>query len=164
GGRVRERGQPLEHERVLGELLVRGQSAEAKRGAVVLDASKLRDAVDRNDALRQRGLALARADDEVGPAGHGARASGERGERVLDGLGGGVRLRHCGAAQTRSGVIGSSRTRAPTALAIAFPIAPAVGTLGGSPTPFEPRGPPFSAGFSIQSTSIRGTSEAVASL
>jgi hypothetical protein len=48
--------------------------------------------------------------------------------------------------------------------AIAFPIAPAVGTLGGSPTPFEPRGPPFSAGFSIQSTSIRGTSEAVASL
>ena len=68
------------------------------------------------------------------------------------------------AAQTRSGVIGSCRTRAPRTRAIALAIAPGVGTVGGSPTPFVPFGPPFWAGVSTQATSIAGASEAVTSL
>src|SRR5204862_5544709 len=47
------------------------------------------------------------------------------------------------ARQTRSGVMGRRRTRLPVAAAIALATAAAVGTIGGSPTPFEPRGPPF---------------------
>src|SRR5262249_7615984 len=129
-----------------------------------VDAAQFGELVDRNDAVRERRLALTRSDHEVGTACDGTRAARQCRERVLDAPGGGVGLCHGRAAQTRSGVIGSSRTRAPIALAIPFPRAPAVGTLGGSPPPFEPRGPPFSAGFSTQSTSIAGTSEAVASL
>ena len=68
------------------------------------------------------------------------------------------------AAHTRSGVIGSARTRAPITFAIAFAIAPAVGTHGGSPTPFEPFGPAFGVSVSIQAMSICGASEAVTSL
>ena len=67
-------------------------------------------------------------------------------------------------AQTRSGVIGSARTRAPVALAIALPIAAAVGTQGGSPTPFDPHGPALDVGVSIQSVSMEGASNAVTSL
>ena len=48
----------------------------------------------------------------------------------------------CAAAHTRSGVIGSRCTRAPVTWAMALPIAPGVGTHGGSPVPFEPFGPP----------------------
>ena len=55
-------------------------------------------------------------------------------------------------------------TRPSIAWAIAFAIAPGVGTVGGSPTPFVPFGPPFCAGVSIQATSMRGVSEAVTSL
>ena len=68
------------------------------------------------------------------------------------------------ASHTRSGVIGSCRTRAPMTFAIAFAIAPAVGTHGGSPTPFEPFGPAFGVSVSIHATSICGASEAVTSL
>ena len=68
------------------------------------------------------------------------------------------------ASHTRSGVIGSLCTRAPITLAIAFATAPAVGTHGGSPTPFEPFGPAFGVSVSIQAMSIRGASDAVTSL
>ncbi len=68
------------------------------------------------------------------------------------------------AAQTRSGVIGICRTCVPSTLEIPFAIAPAVGTCGGSPTPFDPRGPAPSTGISIQSTSISGASAQVTSL
>ena len=44
----------------------------------------------------------------------------------------------------------AARTRAPITFAIAFAIAPAVGTHGGSPTPFEPFGPAFGVSVSIQ--------------
>src|SRR5262249_38102145 len=127
-------------------------------------AAQLGEAVERDDAVGERRLALTRADDEVGPARDGTRAARHRRERVLDRLGDGVRLRHGRAAPAAPGGIGSSRACAAVPFANSFPTAPAVGTLGGSPTPLEPRGPPFSAGFSIQSTSILGTSEAVASL
>jgi hypothetical protein len=50
----------------------------------------------------------------------------------------------------------------PITFEIAFAIAPAVGTCGGSPTPFVPRGPTES--YSIQSTSISGASEHVSNL
>jgi len=50
----------------------------------------------------------------------------------------------------------------PITLAIALAIAPAVGTWGGSPTPFEPRGPTES--YSIHWTSISGASEQVTNL
>ena len=68
------------------------------------------------------------------------------------------------ASQTRSGVIGSACTRAPITFAIAFATAPAVGTHGGSPTPFEPFGPAFGVSVSIQAMSICGASDAVTSL
>jgi hypothetical protein len=55
-------------------------------------------------------------------------------------------------------------TRVPITFAIAFAIAPAVGTQGGSPTPFEPFGPAFGVSVSIQSISIAGASDAVTSL
>src|SRR5437016_13039618 len=147
---------------MLCDLLVGRQGAQAQRLSVQYDAAQVGEAVDRDDAAGERRLALTRPDHEVGAACDGTRAVRQGRERVLDGLGGGVRLRHGRAAQTRSGVIGSSRTRAPTTFAMAFPIAPAVGTLRGSPTPLEPRRPPFSAGFSTQSPSILGTPDAVA--
>src|SRR5581483_9262349 len=114
---------------------------------------------------RQRRLALTRADDEIRPAGDHPRAVRERLQRILDRIGGDERRdAHCAALHTRSAVAGSSYTRDPIAFAIAFAIAPAVGTHGGSPTPFEPFGPPFCAGVSTHSTSILGASEAVTSL
>src|SRR5262245_44811211 len=144
------------------------ERTEAKLSVRHLQASKLVDPVDGDDALRQRRLALPSADDEVGPAGDRTSTALERRERLVDGSGRDEHSRQRGssadAAHTRSGVMGSARTRAPTTPAIAFAIAPGVGTVGGSPTPFEPFGPPFSAGVSIQSTSIRGASEAVTSL
>ena len=60
--------------------------------------------------------------------------------------------------------MGSWVTRLPITFAIAFAIAPAVGTQGGSPTPFEPFGPAFGVSVSIQSIAISGASEAVTSL
>ena len=83
------------------------------------------------------------------------------------------------AAETNAEVNGPARPQPPrrarassaarergrrSTFAIAFAIAPGVGTVGGSPTPFVPFGPPFSAGVSIQSTSMRGASDAVTSL
>ena len=71
-------------------------------------------------------------------------------ERLVDRRRGHERHAHAPASQTRSGVIGSCRTRAPMTFAIAFATAPAVGTHGGSPTPFEPFGPAFGVSVSIQ--------------
>jgi uncharacterized membrane protein YbhN (UPF0104 family) len=68
------------------------------------------------------------------------------------------------AFQTRSGVIGSCRTGVPITFAIAFAIAPAVATHGGSPTPLEPFGPAFSVGVSTQAISTSGASALVTSL
>src|SRR6185503_2184092 len=121
------------------------------------------DAVDRDDGIGQRRLALARADHQVGAAGDRPRAGADGSERLLDRGGRGEGAAHVlafrRASQTRSGVIGSCRTWPPSTLAIAFAIAPAVGTCGGSPTPLEPRGPTES--YSIHSTSIWGASEQV---
>ena len=78
------------------------------------------------------------------PPAIGAGAGGHRLQRLVDRGGGGVgRGAHrCIASHTRAGVIGSSCTRAPVTCAIAFAIAPGVGTQGGSPMPLEPFGPP----------------------
>jgi len=130
-----------------------------------LDALELDHAVDRDDALGQRRLAGAGADDEVGAARDGTGAGCERSEGVIEGRRRHERLHaHCAASHTRSGVIGSRCTRAPITFAIPFATAPAVGTQGGSPTPFEPFGPAFGVSFSIQAMSMRGASDAVTSL
>ena len=49
-------------------------------------------------------------------------------------------------------------------LVIAFAIAAAVATHGGSPTPFEPFGPAFGVLVSTHAISISGASAAVTSL
>ena len=55
-------------------------------------------------------------------------------------------------------------TSAPVASRIAFAIAAAVGTIGGSPRPFEPRFVRCSSGTSTRSQTISGTSAIVGSL
>ena len=50
------------------------------------------------------------------------------------------------------------------ARAMAFAMAPGVGTHGGSAMPLRPLGPPFGDGASTKSTVIGGTSAAVWSL
>ena len=155
-----------------GDLGVARQRAEAEAAVGErLDAVQLGDAVDRDDAVRQRRLALAGADDEVGAAGDraGRPAASARARRrpwSRRRLNGPATLTPPlrSASQTRSGVIGSVCTRAPITFAIAFATAPAVGTHGGSPTPFEPFGPAFGVSVSIQAMSIRGASDAVTSL
>ena len=59
-------------------------------------------------------------------------------------------------AASPRGVIGSERTSAPVASRIAFAIAAAVGTIGGSPSPFEPRFVRCSSGMSTSSVTISG--------
>src|SRR5205823_14308808 len=115
-------------------------------------------------ASGERRLALARADDEIGPTRDGARPLRELAHGLLEGGGDDERVGHCSASQTRSGDIGSSRTRLPVATAIPFATAPGVGTHGGSPMPFEPVGPPSCAGVSTQPMSIAGASAEVTSL
>ena len=53
---------------------------------------------------------------------------------------------HASASSTRSGVSGSAFARRPVACANAFAIAAAVGTIGGSPRPFEPTFGRFGSG------------------
>src|SRR5581483_5007041 len=130
----------------------------------VLDPPQRVDRVDRDEVVRERPLPLPGADDEVGAAGDGPGAAGEGADGVLDRRGGDERAAHRSAPQTRSGVIGRRSTGRPTSFAIALPIAPAVGTHGGSPMPFEPFGPAFGVGVSTQAIWIRGASEAVTSL
>ena len=64
------------------------------------------------------------------------------------------------AAQTRGGVIGSSRIRTPVAAWMAFATAAGPGTTGASPMPFAPNGP-SGAGTSTITVSIGGTRSAV---
>src|SRR5262245_51244902 len=167
--RIRERREALAYERMRRDLLVRDQRAEVQRAVELRDRTQLLDAMDRDDALRQRRLALACADDEVGASCDGTGPAGHRGEDLVDGGRGRERVdahasSSCEAAQTRSGVIGSWRTRSPVSFAIALAIAPAVGTHGGSPIPFDPRGPAFGVSVSTHAMSICGASEAVTSL
>ena len=61
-------------------------------------------------------------------------------------------------------MIGSEVTSAPVASRIAFAIAAAVGTIGGSPSPFEPRFVRCASGSSTKSQTISGTSAIVGSL
>ena len=65
------------------------RGSRARRGGAPppepADAAKPLDGVDRDDAVRERRLALARADDEIGAAGDGAGAAAQRFERLLDG-------------------------------------------------------------------------------
>src|SRR5438093_12934233 len=100
--------------------------------------------MDGDEALRQRRLSLTRADDEICAAGNRPRAVGHRYDCLVDRRRRHVRARHSVvASQTRTGVIGRARTRVPTTLATALPLAPAVGTNGGSSTPFDPFRPAF---------------------
>ena len=84
----------------------------ARRGAapspIDVDAAQLGDAVDRDEAVRERRLALARADDEIGAAGDRPGA-GRRAPRPPRRRVGRERTRssRARASQTRSGVIGS---------------------------------------------------------
>src|SRR5262249_20605174 len=64
------------------------------------------------------------------------------------------------ASITTSGVAGMRVIRAPTASSIAFKIAGAGPSIGTSPIPFAPEGPP-SYGTSSKKTRIGGTSAAV---
>ena len=61
-------------------------------------------------------------------------------------------------------MIGSVVTSAPVASRIAFAIAAAVGMIGGSPRPFEPRFVSCASGSSTSSQTISGTSAIVGSL
>src|ERR1035437_3171264 len=63
------------------------------------------------------------------------------------------------AARIFAGVMGRLETRTPIALATAFAIAPAVGTVAGSPMPMTPR-----SGMLIKTTSMSGTSAMPGSL
>ena len=65
------------------------------------------------------------------------------------------------ARSISSRLIGSERTSAPVASRIAFAIAAAVGMIGGSPSPFEPRFVRCASGTSINSVTISGTSAIV---
>ncbi len=118
------------------------------------DAAQRVDAVDGHEGVGQGLLALAGADHEVGAPGDGASPAAERLDRLLDARRGDVGTAHAPASsavdQTRSGVIGRWLTCLPMTRAIAFAMAPDVGTLGGSPTPFEPFGPAFGVSTSIQ--------------
>ena len=79
------------------------------------DSAQLDDAVDSDEALRQRRLPRARADDEIGAAGDRSCPGGEGRQRLVDRAGGDVRGdAHDPAPHTRSGVIGSARTRGST--------------------------------------------------
>src|SRR5213595_3500654 len=60
--------------------------------------------------------------------------------------------------------MGSERMSAPVASRIAFAIAAAVGTIGGSPRPFEPRFVRCASGRSTNSQTSSGTSAIVGSL
>ena len=68
------------------------------------------------------------------------------------------------ARSISSRVIGTERTSAPVASRIAFAIAAAVGMIGGSPRPFEPRFVRWASGSSTNSQTISGTSAIVGSL
>ena len=76
--------KPLADDAVGRDLLVRDERAEAQPPLRRSDAAQLLDPVDRDDGLRQRRLALTRADDEVGAAGDGTRAAGQRRERLVE--------------------------------------------------------------------------------
>ena len=128
---------------------VRDERAEPQPAAASLsDAAQLVDAVDGDERVRQRRLALAGADDEVGAARRpGARRARERADGLLDGRRGDVRRASSSpsSCDARPDALGRHRqlrdVPVRSTLAMALPIAPAVGTQGGSPTPFEPFGP-----------------------
>ena len=113
--------------------------------------------MDREQRIGQRSLPLARADDEVGPARHRPRARGEGRKGLIERGRGDERPRHAcvtsprATRHTRSGVMGNRRPAGRARLVIALATAPAVGTHGGSPTPFEPLGPAFGVSISIHS-------------
>ena len=68
------------------DLRVRRERAEPQAAVVErLDAAELVEAVDRDEAVRQRRLALTRADDEVGAAGDRAGAGRHRRDGLVDG-------------------------------------------------------------------------------
>ena len=141
-----------------GDLAMARERAETQASvAERLDAVELGDAVDRDDAVRERRLARSgrrrRGRCRRRPGGRRLRARRARRRPMVAGAEGAARSLPP-ASQTRSGVIGSWCTRAPITLAIAFATAPAVGTHGGSPTPFEPFGPAFGVSVSIQAMSI----------
>ena len=155
--------------RVRHDLVVRDQRAQAQ---AAVDARRSRRA-PRSDRSRRSpratgpcpGAPRRRGRSRRPPAGPPSRAAASASSTVAADVNDRViSSTPRDAAQTRSGVIGSCRTCAPTTLAIAFAIAPAVGTCGGSPTPLEPRGPAPSVGICTQSTSISGASEHVTSL
>ena len=90
------------------------------------------------DEERRRADAAVDLAREVGAAReHGGAVSREQLERLVDRSGPGVGA-HASASSTRSRVSGSAFARRPVACANAFAIAAAVGTIGGSPRPFEP--------------------------
>ena len=72
-----------------GDLGVGRERAEAEAAAGVVDAAQRSDAVDRDERLGERRLALPCADDEVRAARDRTRAARERRERLVEGGGGG---------------------------------------------------------------------------
>ena len=85
-------------------------------------------------------------------------------------LHGAPRSAFCFASASRNALsissreMGNERTSAPVASRIAFAIAAATGTIGGSPSPFEPRFVRCSSGMSSSSVTISGTSAIVGDL
>ena len=97
-----------------------------------------------SDEIRTRYTALADASAIVGS--HATRAQGTIGGNVMNAS---------PAMETGGPLICFEAT---------VTLRSAVGTCGGSPTPFEPRGPALWVGICTQSTSISGASELVISL
>src|SRR5207247_250370 len=78
----------------------------------------------------------ARLQDAARPLGQQLpRLGGARGARQLEAVHAPALLASASAGSTRSGVMGSERTRTPVALKTALAMAARVGTMGGSPRP-----------------------------
>ena len=150
--------------RMSGEVGVARRRADPEAIRRLGDPAQLRDPVERDQVLRQRPLALPGPDDEIGPAGDRS-VSGSRGRQ---GVGqrrrGGEPTAHVRPRRSSSpwrsrlarASSASSLTRVPIARAMAFAIAPGVGTHGGSAMPLRPLGPPVGDGASTKSTWMAG--------
>ena len=127
-----------------GELGDRDRCADPDAVAVRLDAAEPRVAkIDESRRLADSAVDLPR---EVGAAADRRGAVlAEKLERLVER--GRTRVAaHASASSTRAGVSGTAAARRPVACANAFAIAAAVGTIGGSPSPFAPRLGRFSSG------------------
>ena len=154
------------HGRVRREQLGAGELGERRRRAdphaVAVGRDPAEPGVLQVDEQRRRADAAVDLAREVGAAGEHGGAVAASGARAPRRPIAGSRVRaHASASSTRSRVSGSAAARRPVACANAFAIAAAVGTIGGSPSPFEPTFGRFASGTFGKSITISGTSAIV---